>query len=440
MRNEPEDYRSRISKRIGLFAGVFTGVFSIINIYTAIFYYGDPIGVILTSPSLLPLLLLAGLFLLSAFLDHFIWRLFQVAAFYAVSLVSYLQQEPGYLNGPVLGVLSLILLIKYGFLIRYRVLKISLFIGILIVVNTVYKLVIREYPPLSILNDYLILGALFLIFWIIFSEEIKTYVKKQRDLSEKLEVFQLTNRELDRIIRENTSELINANRQLENKVKQLRESEGSLARALETKEVLLHEVHHRVKNNLAVISSLLEIQLDGVDSEEVRRALLSSVSRIKTMALIHEQVYSRNMDTLVELNPYLEELLEQLKSLYRERAYGVRFICEVDPVTLPIEKAVPCGLAVHECVVNSLKHAFAPGEEGEIRIEGGNREGSVVLAIADNGRGIYASHPPEEAQHRHRSPGSMGKDLILLLVERQLKGKVQIEGVNGTRWILSFPA
>ena len=153
------------------------------------------------------------------------------------------------------------------------------------------------------------------------------------------------------------------------------------------------------------------------------------------MALIHEQVYSRNMNTRIELGVYLRDLVEHLKNLYRESASGVRFICEVDPISLPVEKAVPCGLAVHECVVNSLKHAFSPvGGCKEIRIGGEKSGGTLVLEIADNGRGLYGT-----SLRRGGEAVSSGKDLIILLVERQLKGSVGIEGNEGTRWTLRFP-
>jgi two-component sensor histidine kinase len=354
-------------------------------------------------------------------------------------LTAYLLQEPGYLNGPVLAVLALILLIKYGFLRRRIVLKLSIFFGFLIVVNTTYKLITHEYPPLSILNDYLILGALFLLIWIIFSEEIKLYVEKERDLSEKLQVYKITNRELDRIVQESSAELIRTNSQLEENVRQLKESEENLGRALEVKEALLSEVHHRVKNNLAVISSLLEIQMDGIENTEVRRALVAGVSRIRTMALIHEQVYTQQTETDLDLKGYIQELINYLEGLYLEETARVRIVRDIEPIELPLKKAVPCGLAVHECIVNSMKHAFpAEDREGEITVSGRQEGDEVVLEVADNGIGIPLS-PEGKDPVPDRVGESLGNDLIRLLVERQLKGFVSISSNGGTRWVLRFP-
>ncbi|MBN1889662.1 MAG: AAA family ATPase [Thermoflexales bacterium] len=217
----------------------------------------------------------------------------------------------------------------------------------------------------------------------------------------------------------------------------LRYSEEWLKASLKEKNVLLAEIHHRVKNNLQVIVSLLNLQANRIQDERVVEALKESQARVKSMALIHEKLYQSPDLARVDLAGYVRTLLAQLFRAYEVDPSTIRLHVDVEKVSLNIGAAVPCGLLINELVTNCLKYAFPPGspqlggEGGEIRVELYSKDDSLVLSVGDNGVGF----PPDLD---FRNTPSLGLQLVVILT-RQLDGEIELDRSGGTRFRITFP-
>ena len=206
--------------------------------------------------------------------------------------------------------------------------------------------------------------------------------------------------------------------------------------ALRQKEALLKETHHRVKNNLQVISSLLQLGSTTIKDPQALEVLRESQGRIKSMALIHERLYRSDHLARIDLAEYLRGLVSEIFRSYEVDPQAVRFRVEADELVVGPDTAIPCGLIVHELVTNSLKHAFGPGQRdnknGEVEISLIPQDGNcVTLIVRDNGAGL-----PKHVYFG--SPGSSGLHLVKAMVE-QLGGAMEILTTNGTEFRLTFP-
>ncbi|MFN2218978.1 MAG: histidine kinase dimerization/phosphoacceptor domain -containing protein [Anaerolineae bacterium] len=210
-----------------------------------------------------------------------------------------------------------------------------------------------------------------------------------------------------------------------------RRAEGQLKTSLAEKEMLLKEIHHRVKNNLQVISSLLYLQSRQIEDKEALKMFEESQHRVRSMALVHERLYQTRDLASVDLTDYLQRLASYLLRSYRGTSPSIRLNVNAEPIALGIDLAVPCGLIVNELVSNSLKHAFSDGQEGEITIDLGiDPEGRYRLVVGDNGLGL-----PDDLDFRNTE--SLGLRLVSTLVD-QLEGTIELDRSNGTRFTFSF--
>ncbi|HWQ18524.1 MAG TPA: PAS domain S-box protein [Methanotrichaceae archaeon] len=212
-----------------------------------------------------------------------------------------------------------------------------------------------------------------------------------------------------------------------------KQSEDLLKSSLQEKEVLLKEVHHRVKNNLQIIHSLLNIQSRYVRDENTRSALAESRGRIKSMALIHEILYRSGNLAKVSFAVYIKSLIEAIFSSYNVDKGRVRYKLNLEEVFLEIDQAISGGLILNELVTNCLKHAFTDGREGLIQIELHSADGAIVLVIVDNGIGLPAGSIGSQDSR------SLGLTLVDSLV-KQLKGRTEIDLSRGTEFRITFPA
>jgi PAS domain S-box-containing protein len=212
----------------------------------------------------------------------------------------------------------------------------------------------------------------------------------------------------------------------------MEEANKTLALSLEEKNTLLKEVHHRVKNNLNVIVSLLRLQEDQVDSiESAREAFEQSRNRIFSMALVHESLYRSENLAEIKLDEYIRELLGELKgSMPAEKNINYRF--ELDSIDMNISNAVPCGIIINELVTNAWKHAFEDGKEGTVTISLGKKENSrIFLSVRDNGSGLPPGFSLEKAS-------SLGLQLVSILTN-QIDGELLIDSEGGTAITVYFP-
>jgi PAS domain S-box-containing protein len=199
---------------------------------------------------------------------------------------------------------------------------------------------------------------------------------------------------------------------------------------LKEKEVLLKEIHHRVKNNLQIISSLLNLQLNVITNAETRELIRESQNRVRSMALIHEKLYQSDNLGQISLEEYLRSLTRDLFRSYG--IGGVNLKLEIDDIRLDVDTAVPCGLIVNELVSNALKYAFPAGREGQIHLRCGLvSKNQVALSVADNGVGL-----PDDMNLRTSS--TLGFQLVHMLV-KQLRGTLDIVKNGGTTFMITFP-
>jgi two-component sensor histidine kinase len=196
-------------------------------------------------------------------------------------------------------------------------------------------------------------------------------------------------------------------------------------------DALLKEVHHRVKNNLQVISSLLSLQSGYATDQHVLEMFKESQHRVESMAFIHEQLYRADDSRRIDVADYTHTLATHLFVSYGARAEPISLALDIDNVTLSIDTAVPCGLIIHELVTNALKHAFPDGRKGEIRLSMVvTNAGQYTLVVSDNGIGF-----PTDLDFRHTE--SLGLQLVTTLTE-QLDGTIALESNGGTTFRLAF--
>lgn len=211
-----------------------------------------------------------------------------------------------------------------------------------------------------------------------------------------------------------------------------KKAEEQIKASLKEKEVLLQEIHHRVKNNLQVISSLLSLQSTYTKDDKYTEMFKESQNRIKTMALIHEKLYQSENLASIDFTEYIRALAHSLFLSYEASTDRVALKTEVDTISLGIDTAIPCGLIINELVSNSLKHAF-PDRKGEIIIKLRSIDGTIQLTVADNGVGI-----PDTVDFRNTE--SLGLRLVTLLAEGQLHGEVKLSRNGGTEFCITFQA
>jgi PAS domain S-box-containing protein len=238
---------------------------------------------------------------------------------------------------------------------------------------------------------------------------------------------------LEVLVKERTHELAQANTSLQAEVSERKNAEAKLFASLREKEILLKEIHHRVKNNLQIISSLLELQCEYIHDKQSLRFFRESRDRIKTMALVHERLYASADLASINVCEYLENLASHLVQSYMEDPDCIALEFEVGEFFLGIEEAIPCGLIVNELVSNSLKHAFSGRRGGKIavtcRIAG---EDMVILSVSDNGVGIPAGLD-------FRRTETLGMQIVNLLA-RQLRGTIELRNDGGAAFTIRFQA
>ncbi len=209
-----------------------------------------------------------------------------------------------------------------------------------------------------------------------------------------------------------------------------RAAEEQIKSSLKEKEVLIKEIHHRVKNNLQVVSSLLFLQSQTVKDEGTRRILEESRTRVKSMAFIHKQLYqSRNL-AHIDFAPYVRSLTKNLLTSYRTNGNAVTMEVQVDDIFLALDAAIPCGLIINELVSNALKHAFSKDLAGHIKIDLRREQQKYILIVTDNGIGL----PPDVDV---QTTETLGLQLVAALVQ-QLEGSLEIERNSGTAFKISF--
>jgi PAS domain S-box-containing protein len=209
-----------------------------------------------------------------------------------------------------------------------------------------------------------------------------------------------------------------------------KEMEEKLEKTLEDKNILMKEIYHRTKNNLMVISSLLNLQSRYIKDENTQSIFKESQNRAKSMAMVHEKLYRSGDLEHLNFTEYIENLSNDLYDTYTLDKNRVKLVLNIEEVILDVEISIPLALILNELLTNSLKHAFPDGYGGEIKIELGRCDGSYQLSVSDNGIGF-----PEDLDYQNTDTLGM---LIVNSLTDQIDGKLKLERDHGTKFTVTF--
>lgn len=208
-------------------------------------------------------------------------------------------------------------------------------------------------------------------------------------------------------------------------------AEESVRASLREKEVLLKEIHHRVKNNLQIVSTLLDLQADYTQDARALEMFKESCGRVKSMALIHERLYRTQDLARVNFAEYVRQLADDLFLAYKVSDDDIAFVVDVTIPPVPIDIAIPCGLLLNELISNCLKHAFRGLEQGTVTVSLQPERGKINLRVMDTGVGL-----PRGFDFRNTT--SFGLQLVMTLVE-QLQGDIAHRVCHGSEIVVTFP-
>ncbi len=255
----------------------------------------------------------------------------------------------------------------------------------------------------------------------------------QRELAERKRAEEELRRHrdnLEEMVKERTAKLAKANDELQREIKERKRAEEQIKASLAEKEVLLKEIHNRVKNNMQIISSLLNIQLIHIKDPSVRKTFMESQNRIRSMAMIHEKMYESENLTRVDFAEYVDSLTVDLLQAYDVNPDTITLNKNVENVYLDVSMGIPCGLIINELVSNSLKYAFPGGQPGEVNIDFRLKNNEYQLTIGDNGIGF-----PKYLDFRKAE--SFGLQLVMLLIKK-LGGTINLNRKRGTFFKVIF--
>jgi PAS domain S-box-containing protein len=199
---------------------------------------------------------------------------------------------------------------------------------------------------------------------------------------------------------------------------------------LQEKQILLQEIHHRVKNNLQLVASLLELRSRGLENQAAKAAFADSIGRIRSMAMLHEKMYGSDIVGSVNFGEYIKSLFEPLAEAFN-KDLPINFVVDSDHFMLDLNRAIPLGLILNELLTNSVKHAFSSSKPPEIRVKIRTNMDKVAMIVADNGTGL----PPDVDLF---NSDSFGFKIVRLLIE-QIEGQIKVQNSNGTVYEITLP-
>jgi PAS domain S-box-containing protein len=230
-----------------------------------------------------------------------------------------------------------------------------------------------------------------------------------------------------------TRELVDKNERLQVELSRRNLIEDRMGTNLKDLNMLLKEVHHRVKNNLQIISSLISLQSETINDKYLLNIFKDTQTRIRAMALIHDKLYKSTNMSRLNFSEYIQDLMAELYATYENYISTVALKVDIDPdLDIDIDIAIPCGLIINELITNSIKYAFPDDRDGIIKVSFSREEdGKYAFSVGDNGVGYPADTD-------FRTSKSLGLQLVNDLITRKLKGTIDIDTVNGTKYRMEF--
>jgi two-component sensor histidine kinase len=210
-----------------------------------------------------------------------------------------------------------------------------------------------------------------------------------------------------------------------------KQAEGQIIASLKEKETLLHEIHHRVKNNMQVINSLLKLQSNNIEDAKTKEILKDSQSRVYAMSAVHETLHGSEKLSEINLQSYLSKIITSIFQTYSTDSRKINLNSDIDNSPISLNQAYPLGLIINELMSNSLKYAFPKEREGEVSVSLKKVDKELELIVMDDGIGI-----PDKMDWKNSK--SLGLKLVRTLVENQLDGSIDMESNKGTKFTIKF--
>jgi two-component sensor histidine kinase len=246
------------------------------------------------------------------------------------------------------------------------------------------------------------------------------------------EALQNAHDELEQRVTERTTELADTNITLKQEIQDRKRAEAQINASLVEKEALLREVHHRVKNNFEIISSLLDISAMQTENGEIQNLWEDMRSRIFSMAMIHAQLYENERFDRIDMGKHIQRLIEHISDIYERPGKSITSMIESSKILLSVNQAIPCALAMNEIITNAFKHAFIEKSRGKVSVYINNTtDGSVLMKVKDDGDGL-----PDGVDLS--SVDGLGIKLATQLVDGQLNGRMWINRDHGTEISIEF--
>lgn len=259
------------------------------------------------------------------------------------------------------------------------------------------------------------------------ASQVSTVMENIRQSEELQQTYNI----LEDRVKGRTLELLKSNALLREEIEKRIRAEIEIKKSLQEKEILLKEVQHRVKNNLQVISSMLDLQTDYVKDSGVLKLFVEAQKRVKSMALVHERMYQSEVLTDLDFTQYIENLGNYIFKIYGVNTKRISMKIDINEANIDFNRAIQLGLIVNELISNSLKHAFPDDLEGQVNVRLDSEDKYFILTTSDNGVGL-------PKKFRLRQTKSLGLQLVQALTN-QLKGSIKIDRRKGTRFRIKFP-
>lgn len=286
------------------------------------------------------------------------------------------------------------------------------------------------HPPIRVLDQLLTFDLLAII-----DDGRKSMFAILNNRTDQLraeEILLEGNRELEKRVTERTKEIAMINESLRVEVRERKVAEKEIQSALKEKELLLKEVHHRVKNNLQVITSLIGLQARQIHDKKLKEKFIETQNRILSISTVHEKLYQSKKLSKIDIDDYITKIMSNLISSFGEMSVDIQIKRKIEQLQLGIDIAIPCGLILNELISNAIKHAFPEKQKGIIEIrfqKTGNKH--YTLSVRDNGKGI-------EENRMKQKPGTLGLKIIKTLA-KQLSGTIELNTTDGTEFNIEFP-
>ena len=251
------------------------------------------------------------------------------------------------------------------------------------------------------------------------------------DLINKVDMGILNKDELKKEVKAHTIALLKVNKELETEISERKKAELLIMQSLREKDILLKEIHHRVKNNLQVISSLVNLQSKNLSDKIMKNAFLEIQNRIKSMSLLHENLYQSSNMSEIDIKNYIEKITNDLLMSYGLNSEKIKINIKSENFSIPVDIGSHCGLIINEIVSNSIKHAFPKNGNGKINIKIEHENENLMLYISDNGIGLPKNFDINKTK-------TLGIQLLKSFVD-QLNGNLEISSNNGTYYKIIIP-